>query len=611
MSREDTAMLDRVTGPDDTAATAPAPTAVELAIFNSRMESITRRMANTMLRTGRSGVINTARDFSCSLVTATGELLSVSEGFPIHMLRGADLMAQCMAEMHPVLKRGDAYLHNSPYHGNSHAADHTVIVPVVDDDGVHRFSVLAKAHVADCGNALPTTYMGAARDVYAEGALIFPATKIQSDYRHIDDIVRMCRMRIRVPDQWWGDYLAALGAARVAEREILKLGAELGWDRFHALERAWFDYSEQRMIAAIRKLPGGQASAENAHDPFPGTPADGIRIRADISVDPDAARIVIDLTDNPDCMPCGLNLSEGTATSGALCGVFDSIEPGVPANAGSYRRIDVRLRRNCVVGIPEHPTSTSVATTNLADRLVNAVQRAFASLGDGIGMADASGSSLPPSCGVVSGFDPRAEGAAFINVVILGAGGGPGTPVTDGWLTIACMGNAGMPFYDSIELDELHQPIVVQARRLRTDGEGAGRFRGAPGAEIEYGPVDCDVEVGFACDGVVHPAQGVRGGGPGALAEAYLRRADGSLEALPGSSQLIVKEGESLVSLTAGGGGYGPAHERPPASVARDVAEGWVSRERAESVYGVVLTGDGGVDHAATEARRSGLAAGA
>jgi hypothetical protein len=31
-----------------------------------------------------------------------------------------------------------------------------------------------------------------------------------------------------------------------------------------------------------------------------------------------------------------------------------------------------------------------------------------------------------PSCGVISGFDPRAGGAAFINVVILGAGGGLG-----------------------------------------------------------------------------------------------------------------------------------------------------------------------------------------
>ena len=121
-------------------------------------------------------------------------------------------------------------------------------MPVIDDDGVHRFTVLAKGHQADCGNALPTTYMGAAKDVYAEGALIFPAVKIQDDYEHVMDIVRMCRMRMRVPDQWWGDYLATLGAARVGEREILALGREVGWDLLAAYTKEWFDYSEQRMI---------------------------------------------------------------------------------------------------------------------------------------------------------------------------------------------------------------------------------------------------------------------------------------------------------------------------------------------------------------------------
>jgi hypothetical protein len=48
--------------------------------------------------------------------------------------------------------------------------------------------VLAKAHQADCGNALPTTYMGAAKDVYAEGALVFPAVRVQREYQHIDDM---------------------------------------------------------------------------------------------------------------------------------------------------------------------------------------------------------------------------------------------------------------------------------------------------------------------------------------------------------------------------------------------------------------------------------------
>ena len=145
-----------------------------------------------------------ARDFSCIVLTARHELLTAADSLPIHVLRGPEVMSRTMTQNHPVLRRGDAFLHNSPYHGCTHPADHSILVPVIDDEGVHRFTVLAKGHQADCGNALPTTYMGAAKDVYAEGALIFPAVRIQSNYQHEMDIVRMCQMRIRVPDAMVG-----------------------------------------------------------------------------------------------------------------------------------------------------------------------------------------------------------------------------------------------------------------------------------------------------------------------------------------------------------------------------------------------------------------------
>ena len=91
---------------------------------------------------------------------------------------------------------------------------------------------------------MPTTYMGDARDVYEEGALIFPAVKVQEDYEDNEDIVRMCRMRIRVPEQWWGDYLAMLGrGARSASARCWRLADEVGWDALAAYAEAWFDYS--------------------------------------------------------------------------------------------------------------------------------------------------------------------------------------------------------------------------------------------------------------------------------------------------------------------------------------------------------------------------------
>ena len=109
---------------------APALDGVQLAILNKRLEGGCRKMANTLFRTGRSGVLNTARDFSCCIVTADNQLLASAESLPIHVLSGPDLMAAAMQEFHPLLKRGDAFLHNSPYHGCSHPADHTILVPV-------------------------------------------------------------------------------------------------------------------------------------------------------------------------------------------------------------------------------------------------------------------------------------------------------------------------------------------------------------------------------------------------------------------------------------------------------------------------------------------------
>ena len=139
-----------------------------------------------------------------------------------------------MVELHDDLAPGDAFLHNDPYRGNSHAADHSILVPVFVG-GRHVITAVAKAHQADCGNALPTTYSPTARDVYEEGALIFPCVRIQRAAEDVDDIVRMCRARIRVPDQWYGDYLAALGAARIAERRVQELIGRYDVDDLRAL----------------------------------------------------------------------------------------------------------------------------------------------------------------------------------------------------------------------------------------------------------------------------------------------------------------------------------------------------------------------------------------
>jgi N-methylhydantoinase B len=577
--------------------------AVDLAVFSKRIEGIAGKMQNTLLRTARSGVINTGRDFSCCVLTGDCRLVSVAESLPIHVMAGPDIMARWMKRFHPDLKRGDAFLHNSPYHGCSHAADLSVLVPVIDEEGIHRFTLLAKAHQADIGNSIPTTYHAAARDLYEEGALIFPATKVQSGYQDIPDILRLCEMRIRVPEQWRGDYLASLGAARVGEREILALAQEIGWNRLEALVEAWFDYSERRMRKAIAALPAGKAQGHTLHDPFPGTPVEGIPIHVSVAVDPAAGRIEIDLRDNIDCLPNGLNLSEACALTAAMVGTFNSLGLTVPTNEGSFRCLEIHLRENCVVGIPRHPTSCSVATQNVADRLTCAVQLAFANLAEGYGLAEV-GAVQSAAQAVISGRDPQRQGRAFVDQLILGDTLGAAGPRADGWLAMITTGTAGMSFFDSVEVDEIRHPILVHQRRLVADSEGAGRHRGAPASLVEFGPRHSEMEVLYQSDGTIHPPQGVRGGGTGGAARNFVTRQNGLVEAADGWATVSLRPGDRVTGISPGGGGYGAPSERDPSRVQADVAEGYVTRERAREVYAVEIGADGTLDVDATRKLR-------
>lgn len=576
---------------------------VQLAILNNRWESIARKMANTLLRTGRSGVLATARDFSCCIVTGDNRLLATAESIPIHVLVGPDMMARSMCEMHPNLKKGDAFLHNSPYHGCSHPADLSVLVPVFDDAGKHRYTAVVKAHQADIGNSVPTTYMGHAKDVYNEGALIFPAVQVQRDYKDIDDIIRMCRMRIRVPDQWWGDYLGMMGAARIAEREITAMAGEFGWDELAESGEQWFAYSADRMKAAIGKLPRKTVTRSSTHDPLPGTPEEGVRINVTVSTLPEEGVIEVDLSDNIDALELGINVSEACSRTAAMIGIFNSIDHTVPRNAGSFSRIRLKLKEGGVVGIPQHPTSCSVATTNVADRITNPIQTAIADMDKRFGQAE-SGALSPGTMAVISGVDPRKK-KPFVNQIFLGVTAGAGTPTQDAWMTIAHAGNAGMLYIDSIEILEMAYPIHCYERRLVTDTEGAGEFTGAPSIYGDYGPVDCRMMVNAVSDGTKNPAKGAAGGGTAGGARQYKRHADGTLEELPVVVSTYLEPDQRMVSYSCGGGGFGRPQDRDPARVANDVREGLVSVARARDVYRVAFNASNEIDQEETRRLRS------
>ena len=401
---------------------------VDLAVMANRFDGIVREMENTLLRTARSSVIGLCRDFSCSIVSARDELVASAEGLPVHVY-GSGLVSHVMRTLHPDLAEGDAFLHNDPYDGNTHAADHTILVPMFFD-GEHRFTGVVKAHQADIGNAVPTTYCPDAEDVYAEGALIFPCVRMQRDFTDVEDIVRMCMRRIRVPEVWYGDYLAMVAAGRIAERRLHELYEKYGAGRMDSFVHAWLDYGEHRAAEAIRTLPTGRIHATTELDPFPSMP-DGLPLQVTLEVDGERGRVTVDLRDNPDCTPNGFNLTEATAKNSAVAPILMVLNsrrgdtPPIPLNAGSLGCFDVLVRENCVAGIPVHPHSCSMATGEVGVRIWAMVMTAFA------GSPTASGprsrrSAVPPTSQSCLGDDPRAGHGPYVTQLLAGTRRRPG-----------------------------------------------------------------------------------------------------------------------------------------------------------------------------------------
>src|SRR5262249_34464719 len=397
--------------------------------------------------------------------------------------------------------------------------------------------------------------------------------------------------------------------ARIGEARLKELCARYGADTLADFVEEWFDYSERRVAHVISKMPAGTIVGEGMHDPF-GPAPDGIPIRVSITIDPEAGMIEADLTDNIDCLPAGVNESRTCSLNNCMTGIFNSIDPDIPHNAGTFRRVKVKLRENCVVGIPRFPHSCSVATTNVGERLGVTRQRTSPDAWDGYGLAEGA-CGIGPAFAVVSGKDWRKDDSPYVNQKFLGSQGGPGGPEFDGWITYGNSVTNGLMFRDSVEIDEQKYPIRIGEIRIRPDSEGAGRRRGAPGTRVTFGPKRDPMTAAYVTDGHHHPPRGTQGGGTAAPSTAFKPSASGGEDRLAPRPPVVLEPGEQLGHLLSGGGGYGHPHEREPERVREDVLARFVSLERARDVYGVVFRGDElddalAVDEEATARLRSG-----
>ena len=96
---------------------------ITLEIITEGLISVVREMRATVFRTARSVAIYEARDFSCGLFDATGQVVAQSEDIGSHVVPLPWSVEQSLKELGDSLEPGDAILMNDPYRGGTHLND--------------------------------------------------------------------------------------------------------------------------------------------------------------------------------------------------------------------------------------------------------------------------------------------------------------------------------------------------------------------------------------------------------------------------------------------------------------------------------------------------------
>ncbi len=550
---------------------------ITLAVLAGRMEQIADEMDATLFRAAFNPIIAEAHDASHGLYHAiSGDtLVQGKSGLPIFVgvMSFAVKAVIDKAAKNGDLEDGDIYIFNDAHMGGTHLSDMRLVRPYYHDGKL--FCYLASVgHWHDVGGAVPGNYNPAATDAFQE-AFVLPPVRLAKAGMIQTDIIDILMRNTRLPQSAQGDLNGQLGALDLGVRRMDELLGEYGADTVHAGLDALQNSAETLMRAELTTLPDGRWTATDYldNDGITDTPLP-ITVALEISGD----TMTLDFEGTAPRCAGPVNIALPTAVATAYVAI-KHIFPALPANAGVMRPITVKIPEGSLLSAP-FPAPVGGYTETIL-RMIDVIFAAAAGAAPERVVANAYGTINALS---ISGT--RDNGKPWVMFSFYGGGHG-GSVDGDG------LNHGNAPISTAtippMEILEAAYPVMFKQWALRPDSAGAGTHRGGLGAVYEIEVLEGNGAKAFLFGerGRYAPT-GVAGGGDAALNVFSFEQADGWHHP-PMASKMVgirLEQGQSVRLETPGGGGYGPAAERAPAAVARDVAAGLVSAQKAIETYG-------------------------
>jgi N-methylhydantoinase B len=596
---------------------------ITFEVVRHRIFLVTEEQGLTIVKVSGSPVASFAHDFATTILTADAEVVYFGP-YNQAQVGTIDHNVKWILEHradNPGIHDGDMFLANDPWIGGRHQPDVRLMCPIFWE-GKLLCWVGSVIHTYDVGGNTPGSFCPDAEDIFDESLPTPPIALVERGVIR-KDIEDMFVRRSRLPELVTLDLRALVASSTVARQRVHELATRYGGNVVATSMNRVVAAAERRVAERLATIPDGSWSHRGVIEIS--LPGDRGTYELQMTLRKEGTLLTFDHNGTHEQLG-SLNTTVGNwrssivAVANRLLG-FDLMH----ATGGIVRHLRFDSHPGTIVSA-EFPSSVSngqfggaatmdMATICLSRMLATSHDSELASRA----MAGCT-SSFPVS--VLSGIGRNGEGYGILNLDAMGGAIGAFAG-RDGADTGGQIWDPGslMP---NVEYAEQYFPVLYLYRRELIDSGGAGHFRGGNSAVLALTPHKVErIDLSLGASGWALPsALGLFGGYPGCASGARIARGalsgahNGSLPQSMAELQSPVEDLQPKIRRTAiergdvyelwwsGAGGFGDPFLRDPLSVAADVRRGAVSREAAQSAYGVVLAEDGDPDLEATRARR-------
>lgn len=545
---------------------------ITLEIIWRRLISVVDEADSAVARTAFSSLLRDAHDYTCMFTDKKGRELAQGSFATPGQSGAMALGIKNLVNKLPLdeYKPGDAFITNDPWALAGHLNDICVISPIFYKDRVTAFTACVFHH-SDIGGRVSSDN----HDVYEDG-LFIPLVKLYDGGVLNEAVMEMIRWNVRTPDEVTGDIRSQVAANHVCEEKIIQMLDEYKMDGLDDLADEIISRTENSMREAIQKIPDGIYEAEGIVEQMEGK--GDVVIKASIQVH--GSDITVDLEGSSPQVDWGGNVVYNFTYAYVFMAMKSMFDPEIPNNDGCTVPIAMKAPEGSVVNC-KFPAAVA-ARMQIGHFLTEIIYRAMAGVLPDRVIAGSGGT--PATMNVFYG---RRNNLSPWHSVIIRGGGMGASATNDGYYDFIFPANgANTP----VEIFESDTPLLVKKREVITDSGGAGKMKGGLGRRVifkapddEYAPLP-PVNLGIQSGRYRYPPEGLFGGKDGLKAQFLINGQPGNPYGLTQFGP-----GDEIIIDVAGGGGYGNPFGRDVELVENDVANGYVSVEKAKEDYGVVI----------------------